>query len=91
MIALTLAVLFSTLAVVTLLSLIDSWLRGRSTFAALKRERALAKAGFVPMVEAQETRLRDIHRTSRAANRSLIRRLPQARRRPAPEPAFFAA
>lgn len=58
MIAMTLSVLFTIVAIATVLSLIDSWIRGRSEFAALSHERALLNAGFVPEVEPREVRLR---------------------------------
>ena len=91
MLALTLTSLFVIVTFATLVSLTDSWLRWRYAFETLKRERALANAGFVPMVEAQELRLRDPQRTSLAATRSFARRLPQCRHQRSREPAFFAA
>ena len=78
MIAMTLSALFTIVAAATVLSLIDSWIRGRSEYAALSHERALLAAGFVPEVEAQETRLRRPRRTTlaSAARRSIARRTP---------------
>ena len=64
MIAVTLTVLFVVVSVATILSLTDSWIRGRSAFGVLRREQALLDAGFVPQVAASETRLR--HSSSRA-------------------------
>jgi hypothetical protein len=87
MIALTLATLFTVVAVATALSLLDSWLRGQVAFAMLNRERALARAGFVPMVEAEELRLRGPARFATAATRPFARRLPARQ----PVPALFAA
>ncbi len=78
MIALLLAGLFIVAALSTSVSLADSALRSRNAFKALKRERALVKAGFVPQVEAQQVRLR--HSTSGyrgSATRPFARRLPQ--------------
>lgn len=76
MIAITLASLFLVVSLATALALADSWLRGRYAFAALKRERALVDAGFVPMAQAQELRLREPTFHSRAASRPYARRLP---------------
>jgi len=50
--------LFALSALAATLSLADSALRWKYAFASLKRERALAKAGFVPQVTAREVRLR---------------------------------
>ena len=58
MIAVTLSVLFVVVSVATILSLADSWIRGRSAFGVLRREQALLDAGFLPQVEASEIRLR---------------------------------
>lgn len=58
MIALTVAALFTIVAIATALSLVDSWIRGRSAYTVLRREEALLKSGFVPQVEPYETRLR---------------------------------
>ena len=58
MIAMTLSTLFAIVAIATALSLIDSWIRGRSAYAGLRREQALLDAGFVPEIEPGEVRLR---------------------------------
>ena len=58
MIAMTLAALITLVAIATGLSLLDSWIRGRSAYGVLRRERDLLKAGFVPQVDASEVRLR---------------------------------
>lgn len=76
MLALTLASLFVVIAVATALALVDTWLRGRVAFANLSRERAWTRAGFVPMVEAEEVRLRSHARIAPAATRPFARRLP---------------
>lgn len=76
MIALTLTTLFVVVAFATALSLADSWMRGQMVFGQLSRERSLAKAGFVPMIEAEEVRLRDVRRFAPAATRPFARRLP---------------
>lgn len=79
MIALTLTALFVTVAIATLITLADCWLRGRAAFAILSRERALAQAGFVPMAESSEIRLRGRKRSAPAATRPFAQRLPEAR------------
>ena len=77
MIAMTLAALFTIVTIATALSLIDSWIRGRSAFAGLQRERALLDAGFVPQVQARKVRLRrPARRTLAAATRPHARRVP---------------
>lgn len=76
-IAMTLSALFTIVAVATVLSLVDSWVRGRSAYAALRREKALLDAGFVEQVEPCETRLRRPRRPTLAgATRSHSRRTP---------------
>lgn len=87
MIALTLASLFTVVTIATALALLDSWLRGQTAFFRIGRERALARAGFVPMVEAEEMRLRGPARYATAATRPFARRLPSRQ----PVPALFAA
>jgi len=76
MIAFSLTALFVTVSLATFLGLTDSWLRGRHAFVALKRERALVNAGFVPMVEAEELRIRKPVRYAPASSRPFARRLP---------------
>lgn len=58
MIAFTITALLTVTACAVGLALIDNWLRGRNAFNALMEERALLRAGFVPMVEAIEQRNR---------------------------------
>jgi hypothetical protein len=77
MIALTLTTLFTVVTLASLLTLTDCWLRARLAFDVLGRERALVKAGFVPMVEAEELRLRSTPRFAPAATRPFAQRLPQ--------------
>lgn len=77
LITMTISALFTIVAVATVLSLIDSWLRGRSAYAGLRREKALLDAGFVEQVEPRETRLRRPRRQTLAgATRSRARRTP---------------
>ncbi|MEM9501182.1 MAG: hypothetical protein AAF941_04990 [Pseudomonadota bacterium] len=80
MIATTLTALFVVIAIATLLTFADCWVRGRYAFVALKRERALVKAGFVPVVEAEAIRLRQPDRIAPAATRSFARRIPSRAR-----------
>ena len=81
MITLTLTALFVIVSLATALALADAWLRARSAFDLLTRERALVKAGFVPMVEASEIRLRPAApRLRGGAMRPFARRVPQAPR-----------
>jgi len=77
MIALTIACLFTVAAIATVLSLLDTWFRGRGAYRVLKREQALLRAGFVPQVHAHEVRLRaPARRTLSSATRPYARRLP---------------
>jgi len=76
MIALSLTVLFVIVSLASVLGLADCWLRGRHAFLTLKRERALAKAGFVPMIEAEELRLRRPARFVPTTTRPFARQLP---------------
>ena len=57
---LTLALVALLIAVIaaTALALADCWIRGRYLFESLREERALLDAGFVPMAQRQETRVR---------------------------------
>ena len=77
MLAFALAALFGVTAIATVLSLTDSWIRGRSAFGVLRREQALLAAGFVPQIEPSETRLR---REARIARGSRPRSLAEVRR-----------
>ncbi|MEL6530645.1 MAG: hypothetical protein AAFQ27_11835 [Pseudomonadota bacterium] len=76
MIATTLTALFVVVSFATLLALVDLWIRGSFSYKALKQERALMRAGFVPMIEAEELRLRPAQRTAPAASRPFARRVP---------------
>ena len=76
MIALTLATLFVIVALASAITLADSWLRGLFAYRTLRRERALMQAGFVPMVEATEVRLRSNTRYAPAATRPVAQQLP---------------
>lgn len=83
MIAITVATLFTVIALATGLTLVDCWLRARGAYASLKRHRALVKAGFIPQVEAQYIRLRPAaSRFAPEATRPFAQRLP--RRSPVP-------
>ena len=76
MIALTLATLFAIVTLAAVITLADSWLRGRFAYRTLRRERALVEAGFVPVVEAAEVRLRSNTRYAPAATRPFAQQLP---------------
>ncbi|BDI60768.1 hypothetical protein [Qipengyuania nanhaisediminis] len=79
MLALTLTCLFAIVAIATGLSLLDSWLRGRSVFARVLREKRLLDQGFVPQVHAHEVRLRGpARRPLAAASRPFAYRIPRA-------------
>ncbi len=80
MIAATLIGLFVVVSFATLLTLTDVWVRGRFAYGVLKSERALAKAGFLPIVEAEELRLRPAPRTALAATRPYARQVPSRAR-----------
>lgn len=50
---------FVTLVAVTsVITLADCWVRGKYTLESLKEERALLEAGFLPMAQPKEQRLR---------------------------------
>jgi hypothetical protein len=79
LIVMTVTSLFVIAAIATGLSLVDSWLRARNAYGAISRESQLLAAGFVPQVEAFETRLRQetaypAHRSARQAVRAYRRR-----------------
>lgn len=66
MIAMTITCLFVIAAVATTLSLLDTWVQARTAFWDVYREKRLLDAGFIPQVDAQDTRLRQpLHRTAR--------------------------
>lgn len=76
MIATTLTILFMVVSFATVVSLVDVWVRGRFAYGALKNERALAKAGFVPVIEAEQLRVRPAPRVALAATRPFARQVP---------------
>lgn len=81
MIATTLAVLFSVVAIATILALVDFWLRANSAYASLKRHSALSRAGFVPQMEAQFVNLRPVNAMrASGSTRLYATRLPHHRR-----------
>lgn len=58
--------LFGIVGLATALSLLDTWMQARASFWSVFRERQLLDAGFIPQVEASETRLRQpLHRSAR--------------------------
>ena len=66
MIAMTIISLFVIAALAAALTLLDTWFQARSAFWSVYREQQLLEAGFIPQVEASETRLRQpLHRTAR--------------------------
>lgn len=76
MIAATVTCLFVIAGLVSVLSLLDTWVKARDAFWRVFRQRQLLDAGFVPQVEASELRLRarlhnnashhaPLHRTAR--------------------------
>ena len=87
MLAAILTALFAITAVATGLSLIDSWIRGRSAYGVLRREQALLDAGFVPQVEASEVRLRAQTSQTRNASRRTLASVSRTRTRRLPLPA----
>jgi len=58
MITLALSALLAVVVVATGLTLVDCWIRGRYVFESLREERTLLDAGFVPMAQGGETRVR---------------------------------
>lgn len=65
MIAMTITCLFAIAALATGLTLLDTWLQARAAFWSVFREQQLLEAGFIPQVEASETRLRQpLHRSA---------------------------
>jgi hypothetical protein len=86
MIALLLTCLFTIAFIAAALSLTDSWLRARGTFAELKREQRLLKVGFIPQVHAHEVRLRQpARRMSAVSKRACARLAPRVSNQAAPE------
>jgi hypothetical protein len=62
MLAISIFALFAAIAVVSAVTLVDCWLKAQHAYAALSREWAALEQGFVPMVEAQDLRLRQMAR-----------------------------
>lgn len=58
MLAISIFALFAAIAVVSAVTLVDCWLKAQHAYTALSREWAALEQGFVPMVEAQDLRLR---------------------------------
>ena len=79
MIALTLAILFTAIAIATGFVLVDCAMRFKSAHASLVRQQALVNAGFVPQVEASAVRLRSNTQRANGATRPFATRLPAAR------------
>ena len=59
MIETSIVLLLATVGIASGLALLDCWLRGRFVFEGLQEERALLEAGFIPMQEGAEPRLRE--------------------------------
>ena len=79
MITLLLASLFTVVSVAVIITLADNALRASNAFKALKHERALANAGFMPTVEAREVRLRPAAANYRGTStRAFAQRLPRS-------------
>ena len=76
MITLSILALMVLVGAASLIAFIDCWIRGRYIFTSLKRERALLDAGFVPMINSTEPRLRQPMRFEALATQS---RVPTAR------------
>ncbi|MEL6487982.1 MAG: hypothetical protein AAFQ13_12665 [Pseudomonadota bacterium] len=58
MLALTISALLVVVALASALALADCWVRGRYVFEGLQHERALLDAGFVPVAQPVEQRVR---------------------------------
>ena len=72
-IAITAVCFFVIAALVSGLSLLDTWVKARAAFWSVFRQQQLLDAGFMPQVEASEVRLRqpldnNPCRTSRTRN-----------------------
>ena len=76
MLALTISALFTVVALASALALADCWVRGRYVFEGLRQERALLDAGFVPVAQPVEQRIR---KTVRFEALSTPARLPAQR------------
>ncbi len=58
MLVFAIATFFTLVCVASAIALADCWVRGRYTFEILREERALLEAGFVPMAQPAEQRVR---------------------------------
>jgi hypothetical protein len=58
MLAIAITFTLTLTALIAALSLTDTWIKARSAFWSVFRERELLEAGFVPQVETSEVRLR---------------------------------
>ena len=58
MIEVTISALLALVTIVSLVTLVDCWIRARYTMESIREERALLDAGFVPMALPGEQRLR---------------------------------
>lgn len=82
MLALTISAFLVVVALTSALALADCWVRGRYVFERLKQERDLLNAGFVPVAQPVEQRVRQAVRFDALATPA---RLP-AHRLVAPQP-----
>ena len=73
--AIAITCLFVIAALATGLTLLDTWVQARVAFWRVYRERELLDAGFVPQIEARETRLRQpLHRAARRTSLNRTRK-----------------
>ncbi len=85
MIVMTATALLLITAVATGITLLDNWIRGREAFVKLVQERAAARAGFVPVVDATDLRQRPklprrLSRGRAGMSPAFIKRVPRAPR-----------
>jgi len=76
MLTLAIAALLMIVALASIATLIDCWIRGRYIFESLKNESDLLDAGFVPVIAPKEQRVRQQMRFDALATPS---RLPSQR------------
>ena len=82
MIVLTVSAFLAVVAVATAIALVDNWIRGREVYNQLLHERALARAGFVPVVDSPEIRQRPrLPRGRAGVSPAFTKRAPRAPRR----------
>ena len=88
MIALTISALLALVTIAGLITLLDCWIRGRYTLESIREEQALLDAGFVPMAQGDDQRLRQPLRfdTFATAGRLPAQRLQAGRRGHRPQP-----